>query len=80
VRVQAEQRGWVASIEAAGGRVFADTCLVVAPVEEMGFRAMATNSAKAAFYAPAYAGLQRRFGALEQCIAAALSGRWEASV
>jgi predicted aconitase len=76
VRQAAERAGLVARIEGAGARVFADTCLVVAPVEEMGFKAMATNSAKAAFYAPMHSGLQRRFGTLEQCIAAALTGRW----
>jgi len=79
VRLLAEQRGLVKRIEAAGGQVFADTCLVVAPMEEMGFKAMATNSAKAAFYSPAHSGLQRRFGTTEQCIAAALSGRWTGS-
>jgi predicted aconitase len=76
VRQAAERAGLVARIEGAGGRVFADTCLVVAPVEEMGFKAMATNSAKAAFYAPMHSGLQRRFGTMEQCVAAALTGRW----
>jgi hypothetical protein len=72
----ARERGWVEVIESAGGRVFSDTCLVVAPVEEMGFTAMATNSAKAAFYAPTHSRLQRRFGTLEQCVEAALSGTW----
>jgi predicted aconitase len=76
VRAAAERAGLVARIEGTGARVFADTCLVVAPVEEMGFKAMATNSAKAAFYAPTHSGLQRRFGTLEQCITAALTGRW----
>jgi predicted aconitase len=76
VREAAERAGLVARIERSGARVFADTCLVVAPVEEMGFRAMATNSAKAAFYAPMHSGLQRRFGTLEQCIGAAVTGRW----
>lgn len=76
VRKLAEEKGLVARIEAAGGKVFADTCLVVAPVEEMGFKAMATNSAKAAFYSPMHSRLQRRFGSLEQCIQAALAGRW----
>lgn len=76
VRKAAQQQGWLAKVEAAGGKVFADTCLVVAPVEEMGFKAMATNSAKAAFYSPAHSGLQRRFGPTEQCIAAAVSGKW----
>jgi len=72
----AEQQGWVQRIETAGGHVFSDTCLVVAPIEELGFRALATNSAKAAFYSPSHSGLQRRFGRLQQCIEAALTGRW----
>jgi predicted aconitase len=77
VRRAAEERGWVQRIESAGGHVFADTCLVVAPVEELRFRALATNSAKTAFYAPSHSGLQRRFGTLEQCVQAALTGRWD---
>jgi len=66
----------VAHIEAAGGRVVADTCMVVAPVREVGFRCMATNSAKMAFYTPSHSGLGVRFGSLETCIKAALAGRW----
>jgi hypothetical protein len=75
-RERAQEKGLVELIEAAGGRVVADTCLVVAPIEEMGLRSMATNSAKAAFYAPAYSGLEVRFGRLEQCLEAAVTGRW----
>jgi predicted aconitase len=66
----------VATIEAAGGRVVADTCLVVAPVHELGFRSMATNSAKMATYTPSHSGLQVRFGSLAQCIRAAETARW----
>jgi len=79
VRSLAEQRRLVERIEAAGGKVFADTCLVVAPMEEMGFKAMATNSAKAAFYSPTHSGLERRFGTTEQCVEAAITGRWTGS-
>lgn len=71
-------RGWVQTIEASGGQVVADTCMVVAPVGELGWRAIATNAAKAAFYSPGHSGLTVRFGSLEQCIRAAISGRWEA--
>lgn len=66
----------VADIEAVGGVVIADTCLVVAPVEELGVRRLATNSAKAAFYAPSHSGLEVRFGTLGQCLTAAITGRW----
>jgi len=75
-RGRAQEKGLVELIEAAGGRVVADTCLVVAPIEELGLRSMATNSAKAAFYAPTHSGLLVRFGRLEQCLEAAVMGRW----
>ena len=75
-RQAAQAAGLVERIEAAGGRVVADTCLVVAPVAGLGFRTMATNSAKMAFYTPSHSGLSVRFGPLEQCLEAALSGVW----
>jgi predicted aconitase len=64
------------SIQAAGGMVVADTCLVVAPVEQLGFRTMATNSAKMAYYTPSHSRLEVRFGTLAQCIEAAMTGVW----
>jgi len=76
IRQAAEEGGLVARIEAAGGRVVADTCLVVAPVAELGFRNMATNSAKMAVYAPSHSGLSVRFGTMGQCLEAAVTGRW----
>ncbi len=77
-REEAERRGWVRDIESAGGFVVADTCVVVAPVELLGARSMATNSAKAAFYAPSHGGMSVHLGPLAQCIRAAVTGRWEA--
>ena len=77
-RRAAEAAGLVAIIEAAGGRVVADTCMVVAPVAELGFRTLATNSAKMAFYTPSHSGLAVRFGSMEQCLEAAVGGRWPA--
>ena len=76
MRLQAERQGYVEQIARAGGFVVADTCIVVAPVELLDVHSMATNSAKAAFYAPAHSGLNVRLGTLEQCIDAALAGRW----
>ena len=78
-REAAESEGTVSRIEAAGGKVVADTCMVVAPTEELGFRTMATNSAKMAFYTPSHSGLEVRFGHLEQCLEAAVTGRWRAA-
>jgi predicted aconitase len=64
-------------IEQSGGKVLNDTCLVVAPIEDFGFKNLATNSGKAAFYAPSHSKLKVRFGSMEQCINAAIKGRWE---
>jgi predicted aconitase len=75
-RTRERMTNQVIAIEEAGGQVVADTCMVVAPVEELGYRRMATNSAKMAFYTPSHSGLQVRFGTLEQCIDAALNGIW----
>ena len=77
-REVAERQGWVERIEQAGANVVADTCVVVAPVELLGYKRVATNSAKAAFYLPSHGGLDVRFGPLERCIAAGLTGRWAA--
>jgi len=66
----------ISTIEKAGGRVIADTCMVVAPVEQLGFRVLATNSAKMATYTPSHSGLSVRFGSLEQCLEAAVTGLW----
>lgn len=66
----------VSVIEAAGGQVVADTCMIVAPVETLGFGTLATNSAKMATYAPAHSGVRVRLGSLEQCIQAAVTGVW----
>lgn len=77
VRADAEKAGLAQALETLGGRAVADTCLVVAPVKELGFRHMATPSGKGAYYAPSHSGLAVRYGPLEACIEAAVSGRWE---
>ena len=47
---KADKAGYTETIEAAGGRVVADTCMVVCPLEEMGYKTTACNSGKAAKY------------------------------
>lgn len=76
IREIAEGRGIIKEIEKSGAFVISDTCMIVAPIEDLGFKTMATNAAKAAFYAPFYCGVDVRFGSLEKCIDAAISGRW----
>lgn len=41
-------------IEKAGGRIVADTCMVVSPIEYMGFKTTGVNSGKAANYLPSF--------------------------
>jgi len=74
--VHEKAKEYVKIIEESEGKVLNDTCLVVAPVEDFGFKNLATNSGKAAFYAPSHSKLNVRFGTLEKCINAALTGRW----
>lgn len=77
VREQARAKNLVGQIEQAGGRVLADTCMVVAPIEEMGIKHVVTNSAKAAVYLPSHQSAIVHLGTTEQCVTAAINGRWE---
>jgi hypothetical protein len=77
-RERARAEGLVDAIEASGGRVAADMCVVVAPMHELGFHSLATPSAKGAWYAPSHAGLLVRYGTVEQCVEAAVTGVWPA--
>ena len=54
VKEAANRMGFTQTIEDAGGRVLADTCMVVAPIEDMGFKTTAVNSGKAANYLPGF--------------------------
>jgi len=44
--------GYTDTIEEAGGKIYCDTCMVVAPIEDIGYKTTATNSGKAAKYLP----------------------------
>jgi predicted aconitase len=76
-RQRADELGLVQVIEAAGGEVVADTCAVVAPMQMLNVRTMATNAGKMACYAPMHSGVRMRFGDLEQCLEAAITGTWK---
>jgi len=75
-RQAAAELGYVQAIEAAGGEVVADTCAVVAPMRMLDVRTMATNAGKMACYAPMHSGVRMRFGDLEACLDAAVTGEW----
>jgi predicted aconitase len=50
----AARMGYLETIERAGGRVVADTCMVVSPIEQMGYNSTGTDSGKAANYLPGF--------------------------
>jgi predicted aconitase len=70
VKRQGDEAGYSRLIEESGAKFALDTCMVVAPVEELGYKVVATNSAKACHYLR-NAGLKVRFMPLEECVAEA---------
>jgi predicted aconitase len=67
VKRQGDEAGYSRLIEKSGAKFALDTCMVVAPVEELGYKVVATNSAKACHYLR-NAGLRVRFMPLEECV------------
>ena len=68
---EAEKLGLVKDIEDSGGFVYVDTCMVVAPLKEMGWTEIATNSFKAAQYCMNM-GIKTKMGTVNELIAEAL--------
>lgn len=64
----AEKRGYLKTIERAGGKVIADTCMVVSPLEQFGFTGVITNSCKEAHYLPSTCRLKTNLLELKKCI------------
>ena len=50
----ADRMGFTEIIEKAGGHIVADTCVVVSPIEKMGYKTTGVNSGKAANYLPGF--------------------------
>ncbi|MBU7004882.1 MAG: DUF521 domain-containing protein, partial [Theionarchaea archaeon] len=64
----ADLMGFTSKIESAGGKVVADTCMVVSPIEQMGYKTTGVNSGKAANYLPGFCKQQVVFHNLEDLI------------
>jgi predicted aconitase len=67
----ADQMGYTADIEAAGAVFAVDTCCVVSPIKGR-FNVLATDSAKACYYASAKNNFQTRFLPFDEVIEEAL--------
>ncbi len=71
---KAEELGLVEKLRKSGVTIAADTCPIVAPIREMGYRSIATNSAKAALYSRNLNRLKVRFLPLDKLIELATRG------
>jgi predicted aconitase len=71
VYAEAESMGYIRQIEEAGGKVYCDTCMVVAPLKEMGWKEVALNSFKGAQYS-ANMGLKTKVGTARELVREAL--------
>lgn len=65
---EAVKLGYLEPIEKAGGRIVADTCMVVCPLEQMGYTITGTNSGKACKYLPNLCNQRVAFGDLEDIL------------
>jgi predicted aconitase len=70
----ADKRGYTEIIENAGGKFACDTCMAVAPLKGR-FRSVATTSAKGCYYSR-HNNMKTKLGSLEECIEAAVRGKW----
>jgi len=71
----ARQAGLLDPLEAFGGQVTVDTCILASPMLPPEVRRLMTNSGKYAYYAPGLLGAQVFFGSLEDCVRSAAAGR-----
>jgi predicted aconitase len=72
----ADRNGYTEIILKAGGQVMTDTCPLNTNLFPPGTKVVATDSAKQAHYTPAITGFDVWFGTMQDCIDAAISGRW----
>ena len=68
VKAAADRMGYTEIIENAGGKMVCDTCMVVAPIEELNYKVVGVDSAKAANYIPNMCGLEVVYNDLENLI------------
>jgi predicted aconitase len=76
VKTVADMSGFTKKIEDAGGLVMTDTCSAIARAVPKGTKVVALDSAKQVHYLPAMVGVEAWFGTTEDCINAAVTGRW----
>ncbi len=71
----AKQAGYLDALEAFGGKVTVDTCILASPMLPPEIKTLMTNSGKYAYYAPGMLNTRVTFGSLADCVASAVEGR-----
>jgi predicted aconitase len=71
----AKQAGYLAVVEAFGGQVTVDTCILASPMLPLEIELLMTNSAKYSYYAPSLLNRRVTFGSLADCVQSAVVGR-----
>lgn len=71
----AQKAGYLAALEAFGGKVTVDTCILASPMLPPEIKRLMTNSAKYAYYAPGMLKTEITFGSLADCVQSAVEGR-----
>ena len=80
-KMMAQQMGYAAIIEKAGGLVIEDVCVAPgAPFHLVpGVKTVAINSARGAYFIPGACGVDLIFADTKECIEAAINGEWRAT-
>ena len=77
LKVMADRMGYTKILEQAGAYLMSDSCAALSKVFPEGTKVAATDSCKQAHYLPAILGFETWLGTTEQCVQAALTGRFE---
>ncbi len=75
MRELAAGAGLLRTLEAFGGRVTVDTCILATPMLPKTVRRLMTNSGKYAVYSPGLLGVEVAYGSLEDCVSSAVAGK-----
>jgi predicted aconitase len=73
----ADCAGYTKTIEKSGAYLMTDCCPCTARVSPFGSRVAACDSPKQAYHINSILGIPSWYGSTEECVAAALSGKWE---
>ncbi|RLG05902.1 MAG: hypothetical protein DRN65_06260 [Thaumarchaeota archaeon] len=68
VKNQAESLGIIKNLESLGVKVLCDTCPIVAPIQSLGIKSVATNSAKGAWFSRNLNGLRVKLESIENLV------------